>query len=218
MVLATPGFAYEIWIANDVTRFTASVRALGLGPDTLLGGSAFVVSDLLASVRRDGPRATILSFLGALLVVALVVGWNRHGLVTVACGTAGTLLMLATGWLLGLKVNFLDFVALPITIGLGIDYSVNIVVRARQEGADSGRRALATTGAAVFLCSYTTIVGYGSLLLSPNRGIRSFGEAAILGEITCLTVALALAPALLHVLHRRWAERAVAAATEPEGS
>jgi len=50
-----------------------------------------------------------------------------------------------------LKVNFLDFVALPITIGIGIEYSVNIATRERQEGAGSSRHALATTGGAVFL-------------------------------------------------------------------
>jgi predicted RND superfamily exporter protein len=61
-------------------------------------------------------------------------------------------------------------------------------------------------GGAVAVCSFTTIVGYGSLLLSANRGIRSFGTAAIVGEITCLLVALALAPALLHVLRPRRAE------------
>ena len=47
------------------------------------------------------------------------------------------------------------------------------------------------------LCSITTIIGYGSLWASPNLGIVSFGKAALLGELTCLAVALFLAPALL---------------------
>ena len=50
------------------------------------------------------------------------------------------------------------------------------------------------------LCSWTTTVGYGSLLLSANAGIRSFGLVAILGEATCLLAALTLAPALLELL------------------
>src|SRR5262249_53906599 len=86
---------------------------------------------------------------------------------------------------------------LPITIGIGIEYSVNIVMREREEGPGRGRTALATTGGAVAVCSYTTIVGYGSLLLSQNLGIHSFGLAAMLGGLACLAVALVLAPALL---------------------
>ena len=197
VILAMAGPGYEVWDAHDTVRFADRVRALHLPGDVHLGGASFVFADVLDAVLTDGPRATIASLLGAILVVLLVVGRNRHGLVTIACGLGGTMLMLGCAALLGLKINFLDFVALPITIGIGIEYAVNIATRERQEGPGSGRAALATTGGAVAICSYTTIVGYGSLLLSQNLGIRSFGLAAMIGELTCLGVALFLAPALL---------------------
>ena len=197
LILATAGVGYEVWDAHDTVRFADNVRALHLAPEIHLGGASFVFADVLDAVLTDGPRATIAALLGAILVVLLVVGRNRHGFVTIVCGLGGTMLMLGCGALLGLKINFLDFVALPITIGIGIEYAVNIATRERQEGPGRGRAALATTGSAVAICSYTTIVGYGSLLLSQNLGIRSFGLAAMLGEVTCLAVALFLAPALL---------------------
>jgi predicted RND superfamily exporter protein len=106
--------------------------------------------------------------------------------------------MLTAAWAMGIKVNFLDFIALPITIGIGVDYGVNIVTRARQTGGpNAGRRALVTTGPVVALCSYTTVVGYASLLFSQNRGIHTFGLSAMIGELTCLSAAMLLAPALL---------------------
>jgi predicted RND superfamily exporter protein len=115
----------------------------------------------------------------------------------------------------GLKVNFLDFVALPITIGIGIDYAVNIVARARQmEGPGMGRRSVTATGGAVLLCSYTTIVGYASLLFSQNRGIHTFGFSAMLGELTCISAALVVAPALLDVGSPRSSELPVQPVTE----
>jgi uncharacterized protein len=177
--------------------FTAAVRALQLGDGVIVGGSMFVFADVLEHMQSDGPRATVVALLGAILVVLLLVGGNRHGVITLVCCVSGTALMLACAWLLGLKGNVLDFIALPITIGIGIDYSVNIVTRVRREGLGSAHDALRTVGGAVVVCSFTTIVGYGSLLLSANRGIRSFGTAAIVGEATCLLAALALAPALL---------------------
>jgi predicted RND superfamily exporter protein len=197
VILAMAGPGYEVWDAHDTVRFADKVRALHLPGDIHLGGASFVFADVLEAVLTDGPRATIASLLGAILVVLLVVGWNRHGLVTIVCGLGGTMLMLGSAALLGIRINFLDFVALPITIGIGIEYAVNIATRERQEGPGSGRAALATTGGAVAVCSYTTIVGYGSLLLSQNLGIRSFGVAAMIGELTCLGVAVFLAPALL---------------------
>lgn len=197
LVIANMGLGIDSWNLRDLVRFAASVRQLSLGADVLIGGSAFVFSDMLAAMKRDGPRATLGSLVGACLVVLLLVGIGRHGWITLACGAMGTLLMLSVAFLSGLRVNFLDFVALPITIGIGMDYAVNIVVRERQDPTGGGRRALSTTGGAVLLCSFTTIVGYASLLFSRNQGIHAFGLAAVLGEITCLTAALVVAPALL---------------------
>lgn len=203
LILATAGPGFEVWDAHDTVRFAGAVRAIDLPRDVHLGGASFVFADVLEAVLVDGPRATLASILGATLIVLLVVGWNRHGLVTIVCGISGTALMLGIAAVAGLKVNFLDFVALPITIGIGIEYAVNIATRERQEGPGRGREAVAKTGGAVLLCSYTTIVGYGSLLLSQNLGIKSFGLAAMLGEITCIAVALVLAPALLWATARR---------------
>ena len=203
LLLAMPGWGYQIWNAHDLVRWVDQVRALHLGHDTLLGGSAFVFADMLRMVEHDGPKATLVATLGALLVVLVMVGAGAHGRVTMLCGISGTILMLAAVSLLGLRVNFLDFVALPITIGIGIDYAVNICARHRLDPSRGARHALATAGGAVFLASYTTIIGYGSLLLSSNKGIRSFGTAAIIGEITCLIVALVVAPALLDLRRKK---------------
>src|SRR5205823_5545302 len=125
MILANTGLGTDMWNTHHLERFANKVRSLGLGPDVLVGGSAFVFTDMLTAMQRDGPRATFAAVFGSLIVVLLLNGLGRYGLVTIICGLLGTLAMLAGGWLLGLKVNFLDFVALPITIGIGIDYAVN---------------------------------------------------------------------------------------------
>ena len=65
--------------------------------------------------------------------------------------------------------------------------------------------ALRRTGGAVALCSATTVIGYLVLLGSDTGAIRSFGLAAVLGELGCLAAALLVAPAALVVLRRlRW--------------
>lgn len=220
LILADTARGFDTGNIADIIRFSDAVRGLDLGDGVALGGSMFVFADVLRSMETDGPRATVAALVAAVLVVLLLVGFNRHGLVTLLCSASGTALMLASASVLGLKVNFLDFVALPITIGIGIDYSVNIAARERRDGPGTARRALATVGGAVAMCSFTTIVGYGSLLLSANRGIRSFGTAAMIGELTCLFAALALAPALLGLLRpgttaEAPASRMTAAPAEP---
>lgn len=203
IILATSAPRFQTFIVEDRLEFAAGVRQLLFPDDALLGGQTFVVADIIAAMEEDGPKATIVALMGAILMVWLVVGRRRHGMITLFSGAAGVLGMVALLDVFEVKINFLDFVALPITIGIGIDYSVNIAVRDRQEGHKGPRYLLSTIGASVVLCSYTTIVGYGSLLLSENAGIRSFGLAAILGEFSCIAMAVLLTPALLAILRRR---------------
>ena len=72
------------------------------------------------------------------------------------------------------------------------------------------REAVEATGAAVALCSLTTIIGYGALLVADNQALRSFGGMAILGEFACIAAALLLLPAALVALEQRRARRAPA--------
>jgi predicted RND superfamily exporter protein len=49
----------------------------------------------------------------------------------------------------------------------------------------------------VALCSYTTVVGYSSMLFADFQALESFGRLAVCGEIACLIGALLMSPALL---------------------
>jgi len=203
LVIAMTGPGFDLWRTEDLERFVATFRRLGLGADAVVGGNAFVQNDIVASVNRDGPRASLIAAAGAALVVILMLGFSRQAAVTLLCGASGVFLLLSAASVLGIRINFLDFVSLPITIGIGIDYSVNFAARHRSEGRGSAARILVAAGPAVALCSFTTVVGYASLLFSANQGVRSFGLAALIGELTCIGAAIALAPALLDFRIRR---------------
>ena len=64
---------------------------------------------------------------------------------------------------------------------------------------------------AVILCSFTTTVGYGSLIFSDQRALKSFGKLAMSGEIGCIIAALFFLPSLLRLWPQRKADPARAA-------
>ena len=134
LLVAKTGAGFDLWRSADLERFVATFRALGLGSDLVVGGNAFVQHDIVGSVDHDGPRATIVAALGAVLVVLAILGSTRQAAVTIGCGAVGVFLLLTAAGLFGIRINFLDFVALPITIGIGIDYAVNVAARHRAEG------------------------------------------------------------------------------------
>ena len=160
-------------------RFAAAVGGLGLGPDVLVGGSAFVFTRHARRhgarrPARDGCRGAGRHRRGRRCCWDRRRG-RRHACSAELSGRWPCSLLLRA---FGLKVNFLDFMALPITIGIGIDYSVNIISRARAEAnTPEGRVESARTASAVALCSYTTVVGIRfAVVLSNNKGMRSFGS------------------------------------------
>jgi uncharacterized protein len=187
----------SMWEGHDLLAIAGVLGEIHLpdGSAIFTSGTPMIFGAMLRAVLRDGPRATLLSLLAvAGLIVALVKG-TRAKITAVATLLAGVLWMMGAAGLLGVRVTFLNFIALPITFGVGGEYALNIVARWRREG--SMPEAVRSVGGAVLLCSWTTIVGYGSLLAAHSQALRGFGAMAILGEIACLTAALVATPAVV---------------------
>jgi predicted RND superfamily exporter protein len=77
-----------------------------------------------------------------------------------------------------------------------------VMARYLRDGERDIAGAIRGTGGAVGLCSLTTIVGYSSLLVAQNVGLFLFGLLAVIGEITCLTTAVVVMPAVLQLIRK----------------
>jgi RND superfamily putative drug exporter len=105
-----------------------------------------------------------------------------------------------------------------IGLGVGIDYSLLVVTRFREELARGNRRqiaavnTLATAGRAVVTSGLTVVVGFGALLLTPLIETRSVGIGGLIVVAVAVLLSITLLPALLAVLGRdidrpRWLAR-----------
>lgn len=193
------------WDAKEVIRFAEQMRQAikNAGVPAAIAGQPPLSADMISAIAKDGPKATLFAFLA---VVALVIVLFPKFALWRAILSALLLGVLWMGAVMGaydLKINFLNFIALPITFGIGVDYAVNIFSRFRLEGGRSIARAIESTGGAVSLCSLTTIIGYGSLLLAGSQAFVSFGTLAVLGEVTCLVAAIVALPSILMYLEQR---------------
>ncbi len=189
---------------HTLLRIAATTDRVKLpdGTEVLTASRSTIFSEMIRSMERDGPLATAASFLAVAIVVIIATHSKR--------GAFGVLLslLIAVTWTIGgaaladMKLNFLNFIALPITFGIGCEYPFNVYDRSRLLGGDVSA-SLKRVGGAVALCSFTTTVGYGSLLFADNQALQSFGRLAMSGEIACLVGALLILPALLHVMSRK---------------
>lgn len=199
IIYVSPAQGRSLNDAHYLILWANSFRTVTLpNGDVIHGtGDAVVFSDMLLNIGEDAPRVAVTSLLGTLLVIMFAFRWRRAG-----WGALLTLL-LGISWMVGalyffqVKLNFLNFVALPVAIGAGADYAINIMKRRELEGPEGVERAFIETGGAVVACSMTTLSGYLALLLSINGAVRSFGLAAAIGEIATQFSAMLVLPAVI---------------------
>lgn len=208
----TVGTVFYVKYKNDVifsdghnllrmARATDNVR-LPDGTVVQTASRSTIFAEMIRAMQTDGPRATIAS-LAAVSFVVLLATRNVRGAASVlgVLMMGVTLLLGGAAWM-GQKLNYVNFVTLPITFGIGCEYPFNVYDRSRLLRGDV-TSAVARVGGSVALCSYTTVVGYGSMLFADFQALQSFGRLAVLGEVACLGGALLTLPALLHLLGRR---------------
>ncbi len=179
---------YSDWNGHDLLRLAEHLQVDALGKHWVAASPSTVFAGMLETLLADGPRVALLAVVGVVAFVLAVLG--RRAWRALATQAVGLVWFGGVLGALGMKLNFFNFVGLPITLGVGADYAANLT--SREPTAD----ALAGTGAAVALCSMTTIIGYSSLLASHNPALRSFGIVADVGEVCCLAAALLFLPAL----------------------
>ena len=202
-VLVYPRPGHLLWEGPPLAEFVARLRAAASTGATegrrpaRVAGSLALSSDILESVRRDGVLASAAAFGGVVVVVLLLLRGSRATTMVVGSLLLGVLWLAGAMMALHVKVNFANFIAFPITFGIGVDYSVNMASRWDLDGRGSMADVVLSTGGAVTLCSLTTIIGYSSLLLAQNRALFLFGLLAVLGEVACLSAAVIVLPAFL---------------------
>ncbi|HKQ71263.1 MAG TPA: MMPL family transporter, partial [Polyangiaceae bacterium] len=199
IVYIVPKYGFSVWDAKYLMRWADSFRRTELpGGDVIKGsGRAVIFADMIKTIGEDAPKAIAISALGSILIIAIAFRGHRHSWGVFIPWLIGITSLVAFLRLTDAKLNFLNFVAVPITIGIGAEYAHNLMQRYRIEGRSRLYHVVAETGGAVVLCSLTTTIGYLALLLSINKGIVSFGLAAAVGEMTCLVAAVLILPAFL---------------------
>ena len=212
VVLVYPNPSGAWWDADAMASFVEALRSVSrdVVRDSAAGaraprlaGSIPLSSDIVQAIRQDGPVASAAAFAGVVLTVLLLLRSARTIAYVIGALVVGVAWLAGASHALGVRINFANFIAFPITFGIGVDYAVNVISRYERDGSRDILAAVQSTGAAVALCSLTTIIGYSSLLMAQNRALFLFGLLSVLGEVSCLAVALVSLPALVLVLGRR---------------
>jgi hypothetical protein len=162
---------------------------------------ASVFAEMIRSMTKDAPRTIAVALGVVVLVAALATGSLLPVLAVLGSLLLAVWLTLGVAAAFDVRLNFLNFVALPLTFGIGVEYAINFYDRVRTLG--DVPKSLQSVGGAIAACSLTTMLGYGTLLFGDNLALCSFGKYAVIGELSCLLTALLVLPAGLTLLRKR---------------
>ena len=162
----------------------------------VITGTNVVSKEFRRIFSREAPRAVALG-----LVVVFVLLWIdfrslRLTSIALAQLVCGVIMMLGMMRVLDVPLNYVNAFVATMILGVGIDYSIHIVHRfTLSDGLVE--EGLLETGKAVVMAALTNIAGFGTLWFGNYPALRSFGQVALIGSLTCLLTALTLVPAIM---------------------
>jgi putative drug exporter of the RND superfamily len=175
-----------------------------------MAGEATSAKDADTIAEQDLRQGETIGIVAALAILIVVFGAVAAAVVPIVLAIMAIVVALGLVSLLGLAFDLSFFVTNMVTmIGLavGIDYSLFIVSRYREERA-RGRDKLAAIGAAggtanraVFFSGMTVVLALAGMLLNPTTIFRSIAAGAI--AVVLVAASLTLLPALLAVMGDR---------------
>jgi len=168
-----------------------------------------VVGQLIQDHLLETLLTSLVLTLVAVFVVLLVVFRVVHGSATLGAVTVLPVVfavswIIGTMYVLGYPLSVLNAIIASLTIGIGIDYSIHVSERFREELDDAtvGEAVTTTvkgTGGALLGSAATTAVGFGVLAFAVHPPLRQFGTVtaimigyAFLGSVLVLPSLLVL--------------------------
>ena len=174
-------------------RFVAQVRTVA--PDASGGAIGYIESG--HAVVGSFKQAFVYSFIAiTLLLIVLLRSLADTLLVLIPLLLAG-LLTVAGTVLLKVPFNFANVIALPLILGVGVDYGVYLAQRGRIAASANINILHTGTARAVLFGALITTANFGNLMLAKHPGIVSMGILLTIGLSMTLICALVLLPSLL---------------------
>jgi uncharacterized protein len=197
-------FSFPLLFSDDGT-FQAELNRLfgsAFAIILLILGVVFWLRPGLGLTRLGAGRRTVADVLLTMATIVAAITW-MNGMAT----------LLGPGYLgvMG-ALNEMTQIVPVLLIGLGVDYSIHLTSRYREE-VGAGKSVLAgiqgavrTVGVALVLATVTTAVGFLTNIVNPIPALRDFGILAAVGIVSAFALMLTFVPAVRLLLDRR-AER-----------
>ena len=173
---------YDIWVDNNLKEFIDSLEKVEYD----FYGYPIIYYRVMTSVIQSIIFAVLLASIIIALTVLLALKKFSDS-VTVLMVLGMTIIFLFGFYnLIGLSINFMTILALPLIMGMAIDAPIHLIGRLREEEGKTAKpdylkNVFLKTGKAITLSSLTTAIAFSSLLFASSPILGEFGMIMTMG-------------------------------------
>ncbi|MGY2735224.1 hopanoid transporter HpnN [Sphingomonas sp. UYP23] len=212
LILAQPKLDYGALQPGEDAVAAIVAEASKLGLDPAHGVTVRTTGEVPLADEEFATLEENIGFVGLVMAAAMLLTlWFATRSVKIVAGivvtiVAGLVLTTALGLLAVGALNLISVAFIPLFVGLGVDFGIQISVRfnaERLDGADTGaalQRAATALGAPLALAAGAVFLGFGAFLPTDYIGIAELGIIAGLGMVVALVASVTLLPAMLMLL------------------
>jgi len=186
----------NIWEKEYLEEFLAQAQTV----DPELLGHPVVQEHILEAFNRAFERTPWFTLFGVLLVMSIYLRSAKAIFLSLLPTATGVLVIFAAMGFVGLDFNVVNFVALPMSVGIGAVYGVHALHRMRELKDET--ILTSSTGPALLLSGVTTMVGFASLMTASHRGLASLGFVISVGVAVNFGGSLVFLPAMRRALRK----------------
>jgi hopanoid biosynthesis associated RND transporter like protein HpnN len=189
----------SLWEYQPLAHFVDEIRTV----DSEATGKPFGTLEGLRSMKHGFQWAGVYALAAIVLVLLADFRKPLRILAALAPLAMGVILTLGTMGACGFPLNPANMIAFPLILGVGVDNGVHVLhdyLSQRRQGIYTLNY---TTGRGILVAALTTILGFGTLMISRHRGLFSLGFILTLGVTCCMLSALVFLPAVLRLFSIR---------------
>jgi hopanoid biosynthesis associated RND transporter like protein HpnN len=173
------------------------------GVELGLTGEPVLENDEMSQSDADSRRASVISFIAIAILFALTFRNLARPALALLC------LVLAIGWTMGFTtlaighLNIITVTAMPMLIGLGVDFGIQVIARYEEERGkdrlpnDALVYTLGGTGMSIVTAGFTTALSFLAAYFTGFRGIGELGVLAGGGLLLSLIAMVVVLPSML---------------------
>ncbi len=192
-------------------QIQSDIEALWFGDDeSITATSESIISITVTGAITDGQTTSIIATIAVALSILAIFFWvtlRQPILAMIAVGPIVLVLIwvLGTMAIFGIPYSLVTSIITALSIGIGVDYTIHMIHRYREEFARSRNpeqaavQTLMTTGSALLGSALTTAIGFGVLIAAPMQASVHFGIAAAITIVYSLLVSIVVIPPAMTV-------------------